>query len=142
MFFSGRNGSWPKRPVTILNVQVDVPCLYLFKKKFEELVSVIESLYNKSTSTACPTITMVSNNCQSSLTLYLVSKPEILLEQTKTNALGASLVLLQSKGADNIDLIAGSKGKLTDLTSRLTYQHIDVPWKYGLKRATTWSPPG
>ena len=78
---------------------------------------------------------MVSNNCQSSLKLQLVSKPDIFLEQTKTNALenfigtcswraGKSLRL-----ADNIDLIAVSKYKLTYLTSRLTYQNIYFAWK-------------
>ena len=53
------------------------------------------------------------------------------MEQSQDCALRTSLTLLQSEGgtkslrlADNIDLIAGSKAKLTDLTSRLTYQHV------------------
>ena len=75
---------------------------------------------------------MVSNTCQSSPKVYIVSKLDILLEQTKTNALGASLAVLHSEGgtrlADNIDLIAGSNDKLTDLTSRWTYQYIDFAW--------------
>ena len=73
---------------------------------------------------------MVSNKCQSSLKLYLVSKPDIFLEQTNywhycSRRAGKSLRL-----GDNTDLLAGSKDKLAYLTSRLTYQHIDFARKY------------
>ena len=81
---------------------------------------------------------MVSNYCQSSQQLYLVflspSLFEILLEQIQNGASKrTSLALLQSVGGnksirwvDNIDLIAGSKDKLTYPTSRFTYHTLII----------------
>ena len=68
---------------------------------------------------------MVSNNCQSSLKLYLVSKPDVFFEQTKTHALDSFIGTIAVRGrelrlADNIDLIPGSKDKIAYLTTRLT----------------------
>ena len=44
---------------------------------------------------------MVSNNWQSSLKLYLVSKPDIVLEQTKTNALDGFIGTIAVDGREN-----------------------------------------
>ena len=69
----------------------------------------------------------------------------IFLEQNQDCALITSLTPLPSESgtkslrlADNIDPIAESKAKLTDLTTRLTYQHIYFAWRYALKRTRTW----
>ena len=67
-----------------------------------------------------------------------VSKPFLnFLGANQDGALKTSFTLLQSEGgttslllADNIDLMAGSKDKLTDLARRLTYQHIAFVWKF------------
>ena len=60
----------------------------------------------------------------------------LFLEQTKTTALegfiGTIAVGWRETSlcfADDADLIAGSKEKHTDLTMRLTYQHICMAWK-------------
>ena len=67
---------------------------------------------------------MVSNDCHSSLKLYLVSKPEIVLEQTKTNAMagfiGTIAVIVRGRLADNIDLMIQRQ------TYR-SYEPIDLP---------------
>ena len=63
------------------------------------------------------------------------------------------MILLQSEGrtkslrlADNIDLIAGSKAKLTDhITSRLTYQHrfcVEVGLRIEPNKDMVYLPPG
>ena len=115
-----------------------------------KLGNIIESLYNKSTNTACPIIRhrMVSNNCQSSLKLYIVSMSDIFLEQTKTHALDGFIGTITVGGrgnqiAGNNDLIAGSKDKLTYLTSRIDLPtHICRIETMIENRNDIWLPPG
>ena len=63
------------------------------------------------------------------------------LGANQDGALKTSFTLLPSEGgtkslADNIDLIAGSEDKLTDLTRLLTYQHIAFVWNFLIETNT------
>ena len=79
--------------------------------------------------------TGMSNYCQSSLKLYLVSLFEFVLEQIKT-VQEYFIDIIAIGGRENIPMISrehrphcGIKDKLTYITSRLPYQHIDYAWK-------------
>ena len=66
-----------------------------------------ESLNNKSTSTGMSnnkTFKWFQNNCGSSLKLYLVSKPESVLGQTKTNAMEGFIGTIAVGGRENLKI--------------------------------------
>ena len=68
-------------------------------------------------------------SCHQAFSKYSWSQIRWCFEENSIDTIAVGMRETFLRLADNIDLIAGSKDKLTDLTGRLTYQHVDVALK-------------